>query len=67
MTMAELLNRLLRGRTSLQAAVDELEEAKLDLLKSESAAEFATNLVRYNEQRIHRLKRRISDFKGDIG
>ena len=65
--MTELLKRLLRRPTSLQIAMDELEEAKLELLKSESASEFATNMVRYNEQRIHRLKKRIADFKGDIG
>lgn len=64
--MSELFARLFRKLTPLQAALNELEEAKLELLKLESVADYATNMVRYHEQRITRLKARIAQFKEDI-
>jgi hypothetical protein len=64
--MTELLARMFRKTTSLQAAINELEDAQLELLKVEAAADYAINMVRYNEQRIVRLKKRIDQFKGDI-
>jgi predicted nucleic acid-binding Zn-ribbon protein len=64
--MTELIARLFRRITPLQAALNELEEAKLELLKLESVADYANNMVRYHEQRIARLKKRIAEFKEDI-
>ena len=64
--MTELITRMMRKTTPLQAAIYELEEAQLELLKVEAAADYAVNMVRYNEQRIARLKIRIDQFKGDI-
>jgi hypothetical protein len=64
--MTELITRMMRKITPIQAAIHELEEAQLELLKVEAVAEYAANMVRYNEQRIIRLKKRIDQFKGDI-
>ena len=64
--MTELLKQFFRRVTQkitpLQAALDELEEAQLDLLKTEAMAEYAANMVRYNEQRITRLKTRTGQL-----
>jgi hypothetical protein len=64
--MTELLARMLQKMTPLRTAVYELEQAQLELLRSESAAEYAANMVRYNEQRVARLKMRIAQYNGDI-
>jgi hypothetical protein len=64
--MTELFARMFRKMTPLQSALTELEEAKLELLKLESVADYATNMVNYHQQRIARLKTRIAEFKEDI-
>lgn len=42
----------------------ELREASLDLLRSESAMEYARCMVEYNSARVYRLKNRIEAHKG---
>jgi hypothetical protein len=64
--MTELITRMFQRVTPFQEAVRELEMAQSELLKSESLAEYATNMVRYHEQRIARLKRRVSQYREDI-
>jgi hypothetical protein len=64
--MTELFTHMLQKITPLKTAIQELEQAQLELLKSETAAEYAANMVRYNEQRVARLKVRIAQYNGDI-
>ncbi len=42
----------------------ELREASQDLLRSESAMEYARCMVDYNAARVYRLKNRIEAHKG---
>jgi hypothetical protein len=42
----------------------ELREASQDLLRSESAMEYARCMVDYNAARVYRLKNRIKAHKG---
>jgi hypothetical protein len=61
--MVELYKRLRRPVTLLEITREELREAQLEKLKAESAADYATSVVAYNEARIERLKARIEEFK----
>jgi len=61
--MLELYKRLRRPVTLLEITKEELREAQLEKLKAESAADYATSVVAYNEARIERLKARIEEFK----
>jgi hypothetical protein len=61
--MVELYKRLRRPVTLLEITKEELREAQLEKLKAESAADYATSVVAYNEARIERLKARIEEFK----
>ena len=44
-----------------QLAVKELEEAKRELLLAQSGVEYATNMARYHQARIDRLKRVVNE------
>lgn len=61
--MVELYKRLRRPVTLLEITKEELREAQLEKLKAESAADYATSVVAYNEARIERLKARIEEYK----
>jgi hypothetical protein len=61
--MVELYKRLRRPVSLLEITKEELREAQLEKLKAESAADYATSVVAYNEARIERLKARIEEFK----
>jgi L-2-hydroxyglutarate oxidase LhgO len=61
--MVELYKRLRRPVTLLEITREELREAQLEKLKAESAADYASSVVAYNEARIERLKARIEEFK----
>jgi hypothetical protein len=39
--------------------------AQLEKLKAESAADYAKSVVAYNEARIARLNKRISEYKAE--
>ena len=47
--------------TALELAATELEEARRDLLRSQSAAEYAGRIAEYHQDRIKRLTEYIKD------
>ena len=52
---------LLKPRTIREIIVKEIKEAHLRKLEAESATEYARSLAVYNEQRIARLQKRLTE------
>ena len=52
------------SKTELEIVQKELYEANLSKLRAETALEYATSVVSYNDARIARLEDRISKLKG---
>ena len=50
---------ILRARTIHEVIAKELQEAHLRKLEAETAAEYASAAIQYNEDRISRLKTRL--------
>jgi len=50
---------ILRARTIHEVIAKELQEAHLRKLEAETAAEYASAAIQYNEDRISRLKKRL--------
>lgn len=61
--IVELYQRITRKITLLEITQEELRMAHLEKLKAESAADYANGIVAYNEARIARLNKRISEYK----
>jgi hypothetical protein len=53
--MKEYIFSLLRVPTADMLAVKELEEAKRELLRSQSAQDYAKRMVEYHQDRVKRL------------
>ena len=51
---------ILRARTIHEVIAKELHEAHLRKLEAETAAEYANATMQYNEERIKRLKARLT-------
>jgi len=51
----------LRARTLQEIISKELREAQLNKLEAESGVEYAKSVVAYNEQRIVRLQKRLTE------
>jgi hypothetical protein len=64
MTWREIITNFvrdaLRTKTELEILQKELHEARLSKLEAETALEYATSVVSYNDARIARLKERIA-------
>jgi hypothetical protein len=64
MTWREIITNFvrdaLRTKTELEILQKELHEARLSKLEAETALEYATSVVSYNDARIARLKDRIT-------
>jgi predicted outer membrane protein len=58
--MKEYIFSLLRVPTADVLAVRELEEAKRELLRSQSAQDYAKRMVEYHQDRVKRLTAYIS-------
>lgn len=56
---------IFRTPTALEIAARELAQAERALLEAETAREYATAMVDYNNERIHRLRRYIKEA-GDV-
>jgi hypothetical protein len=54
---------LLRSKTPLEMAQKELIEAQLAKLQAETSVEYSQAIVNYNEQRIFRLYKRITELQ----
>ena len=52
----------MRRVTLVEITQEELRMAQLEKLKAESAADYAKSVVAYNEARIARLNKRISEY-----
>lgn len=63
--MLTFMRRLLTGPSPDELAARELDAAKRELLKAQTAEEFARSHVVYNKQRIARLKTYLADQEGD--
>jgi predicted outer membrane protein len=62
--MKEFLFSLLRVPTADVMAVRELEEAKRDLLRSQSAQDYAKRMVEYHQDRVKRLSAYVEKSNG---
>jgi hypothetical protein len=54
---------LLRAKTPLEMVLKELTEAQLAKLQAETSVEYSQSIVSYNEQRIFRLYKRITELQ----
>ena len=63
--MVELYRQVMRRVTLVEITQDELRMAQLEKLKAESAVDYAKSVVTYNEARIARLNKRISEYKAE--
>lgn len=68
MTWREIITNFVRDclkpKTELEILQKELHEANLSKLQAETALEYATSVVSYNDARIARLKSRITQLEG---
>lgn len=51
-----------RDKTEMELLVKELREAQLNKLEAQTALDYATGIVLYNDNRIARLKLRIKEL-----
>ena len=63
--MIQLAKRLMSTPTPLEMAANELVEAQRSKLEAESAREYAYHMVRYNDDRINRLRERLDELRGE--
>lgn len=61
----KMLRRLLVTPTPLEMAARELVEAQRAKLEAESACEYAASMIQYNDDRIERLRKRLTELKGE--
>jgi len=63
--MIATIKRLLATPTPLEMAVRELVQAQRSKLEAETALDYAANMVQYNDDRICRLKVRLTELQGE--
>jgi hypothetical protein len=63
--MIKLMKRVLSTPTPLEMAARELVEAQRAKLEAESALDYAANMVNYNNDRIDRLRHRLTELQGE--
>ena len=63
--MIDMVKRLLATPTPLEMAARELVKAQREKLEAESALDYAANMVNYNNDRIERLKVRLTELQGE--
>jgi hypothetical protein len=61
--MIAMMKRLLATPTPLEMAARELVQAQRAKLEAESALDYASSMVMYNDERIERLARRLNEMK----
>lgn len=62
-TTIKYIKDILRAKTISEVIQLELQEAHLRKLEAETAAEYAHAAMQYNDERIHRLERRLLENK----
>ena len=60
-TTSKFLREVTRAKTIREIIAKELREAHNEKLKAESGVEYAQSIVQYNEQRIIRLQKRLTE------
>lgn len=61
MNMIQQFKKLTRRLTPVEMAATELAEAELHRLEAQTAVEYATSVVSYEDARIKRLRKFLSD------
>jgi hypothetical protein len=61
--MIAMAKRLLATPTPLEMAARELVQAERAKLEAETALDYAANMVQYNDDRINRLRVRLTELK----
>jgi hypothetical protein len=61
MTITQQFKRITRRLTPVEMAATELAEAELHRLEAHSAVEFANSMVAYEDARIKRLRKFLTD------
>ena len=60
-TTAKFIKELFKPKTINEIIAKELREAHLKKLEAESAVEYAVSIVQYNQERIKRLEKRLTE------
>ena len=60
-TTVKYIKDILRPKTISEVIYTELQEAHLRKLEAETAAEYAYAAMQYNEERIKRLEKRLTE------
>ena len=60
-TTVKYIKDILRSKTIYEVICAELQEAHLRKLEAETAAEYAYSAMHYNEDRIKRLEKRLTE------
>ena len=63
--MIQMTKRLLATPTPLELAAQELVQAQRAKLEAESACEYAASMIQYNDDRINRLRVRLTELQGE--
>ncbi len=63
MSIIELIKRLFRRMTPAERAATELADAELSRLEAQTAMEYAASVVGYQDTRIKRLRKFLSDLE----
>jgi hypothetical protein len=66
MTITQQFKRITRRLTPVEMAATELAEAELHRLEAHSAVEYATSVVSYEDARIKRLRKFLSDAEKTV-
>jgi hypothetical protein len=64
--MITMIKRLLTSPTPLEMAARELVQAQRAKLEAESACEYAASMIQYNDDRICRLRARLTELKETV-
>jgi hypothetical protein len=63
--MIGMMKRVMATPTPLEMAAKELVDAQRAKLEAESALDYATSMVNYNNDRIDRLRHRLTELQGE--
>jgi hypothetical protein len=62
-TIIAFIKDMLRPRTLEEIIAKEMREAYISKMQAEQSLEYATSVVEYNSQRIHRLQERLNELE----
>jgi hypothetical protein len=65
-TMIQLAKKLLSTPSPIELAARELVQAQRAKLEAESACEYAASMIQYNDDRINRLRVRLTELQGEM-